>query len=119
VNLARALRIQVAGGRYYLTNRGNKRRPIFREDRDRLHVLELDAELSERWGARIHGGVPMDNHYHLLLQTPEGNLSRLGQWLNVSYSVWFNRRHQRSGHLFQGRFHSLLVEGGDGLAVAR
>ena len=81
--MARPLRIDVAGGRYYVTNRGNERRPIFRDDRDRWHFLELLAELPQRWGARVHGWVLMDNHYHLLLQTPEGNLSRLGQWLNV------------------------------------
>ena len=54
--------------------------------------------------------VLMDNHYHLLLETPEPNLSAVGQWLNVSYSVWFNRRHRRSGHLFQGRFKAVIVE---------
>jgi hypothetical protein len=73
-------------------------------------ALELDCT----------GGFFMDNHFHLLLETPEANLSQTGQWLNVAYSVWFNRRHQRSGHLFQGRFGAVLV-GGDGewLEVAR
>ena len=52
----------------------------------------------------------MDNHFHLLLQTPEANLSRAVQWLNVSYGVWFNRRHSRAGHLFQGRFKALIIE---------
>ena len=52
----------------------------------------------------------MDNHYHLLLETPEANLSRVGQWLNVAYSVWFNRRHRRAGHLFQGRFKAVIIE---------
>lgn len=117
--MARPLRIQVPGGHYYVTNRGNERKPVFRDDRDRLHFLQLLAELPERWGVRVHGWVLMNNHYHLLLETLEPNLSRVGQWLNVAYSVWFNRRHQRSGHLFQGRFHSLLVAGEDWLAVAR
>ena len=118
--MARPLRIQIAGGRYYVTSRGNERRPIFRDDRDRSHFLELLSELPDRLGARIHGWVLMDNHYHLLLETPEPNLSRVGQWLNVAYSVWFNRRHDRSGHLFQGRFHSLLVGEASGwLEVAR
>jgi hypothetical protein len=85
-----------------------------------MHFLELLAGLPERFGVRIHGWVLMDNHYHLLLETPEANLSRTCQWLNGAYSVWFNRRHQRSGHLFQGRFHSLVVgEEGGWLAVAR
>ena len=54
----------------------------------------------------------MPNHYHLLVETPAGNLSRAIQWLNSSYGVWFNRRHQRVGHLLQGRFQSVVVEGG-------
>lgn len=103
-----------------MTARGNERRAIFRDDRDCLHFLELLGELPERFGTRLHGWVLMDNHFHLLLETPEANLSQTGQWLNVSYSVWFNRRHQRSGHLFQGRFGAVLV-GGDSewLEVAR
>jgi putative transposase len=118
--MARPLRIQRAGGRYQVTARGNERRAIFRDDRDRRHFLELLGELPERFGTRLHGWVLMDNHFHLLVETPEANLSQAGQWLNVSYSVWFNRRHQRSGHLFQGRFGSVLVgDDGDWLEVAR
>ncbi len=118
--MARPLRIQRAGGRYQVTARGNERRAIFRDDRDRRHFLELLGELPERFGTRVHGWVLMDNHFHLLLETPEANLSQTGQWLNVSYSVWFNRRHQRSGHLFQGRFGAVLVGGeGEWLEVAR
>jgi REP element-mobilizing transposase RayT len=98
----------VAGGRYHITARGNERRDIFRDDHK--HFLELLAELPERFGTRLHAYVMMDNHYHLVLETSEGNLSRVGQWLDVSYSVWFNRRHQRSGHIFQGRFGAILVE---------
>lgn len=118
--MARPLRIQRAGGRYHVTARGNERRAIFRDDRDRRHFLELLAALPERFGTRLHAWVLMDNHYHLLLETPEPNLSQTGQWLNVAYSVWFNRRHQRSGHLFQGRFGALLVgDDGDWQEVAR
>lgn len=118
--MARPLRIQRVGGRYHVTARGNERRAIFRDDRDRRHFLELMGELPERFGTRVHGWVLMDNHFHLLWETPEPNLSRTGQWLNVSYSVWFNRRHQRSGHLFQGRFGAVLVGGeGEWLEVAR
>ena len=108
--MARALRIEWPGGRYHFTARGNERREIFRDDCDRQHFLDLLAQLPERFGARLHAYVLMPNHYHLLLETPEANLSRLGQWLNVSYSVWFNRRHQRVGHLFQGRFAAILIE---------
>ena len=113
--MARPLRIEIAGGRYHVTARGNERRDIFREDGDRKHFLSLLAELPERFGTRLHAYVLMPNHFHLLVETPEGNLSRTNQWLNVSYSVWFNRRHQRSGHLFQGRFGAVLIQDDDGL----
>jgi len=108
--MARPWRIEVPGGRYHVTARGNERRDIFRDDRDRQRFLELLAALPERFGVRLHAYVLLRNHFHLLLETPEGNLSRTCQWLNVSYSVWFNRRHQRSGHLFQGRFGAVLME---------
>ncbi len=62
-----------------------------------------------RFRVRLHAFVLMDNHYHLMLELAEANLSRSVQWLNMSYSVWFNRRHGRSGHLFQGRFKSVAV----------
>ncbi len=108
--MARALRIERAGGRYHVTARGNERRAIYRQDCNRGHFLELLGELGERFGVRVHGYVLMENHFHLLLETPEANLSAAVQWLNVSYSVWFNRRHGRAGHLFQGRFKAVVVE---------
>jgi putative transposase len=101
-----------------LTARGNERRPIFRDDRDRQRFCELLAELVDR--VRLHAYVLMDNHYHLILELRESNLSRAAQWLNLSYSVWFNRRHERSGHLFQGRFKSVIVSPQEwGLALSR
>jgi len=108
--MARPLRIEIPGGRYHLTARGVERRALFHDDSDRQHILELLAELPERFGTLLHAYVLMPNHFHLLLETPEANLSRTGQWLNVSYSVWFNRRHRRSGHLFQGRFGAVIME---------
>jgi REP element-mobilizing transposase RayT len=93
--------------------RGNERKPIFRDDADRFHCLELLADLGERFGTGIQAYVPMDNHFHLLLETPEGNLSRAMHWLEVSCSVWSNR-HNRAGHLFQGRFKAVVVEGDAG-----
>jgi putative transposase len=108
--MSRPLRIERAGAWYHLTARGNERRPIFRDNRDRVHFCELLGELVRRFRVRLHAFVLMDNHYHLLLELTEPNLSRTGQWLNVSYSVWFNRRHGRSGHLFQGRFKSVVVD---------
>lgn len=117
--MARSLRVEFPGARHHVTARGNERRNIFRDDHDRLHFVELLAELPERFGVQVVAWVLMDNHYHLLLETPEGPLSRPCQWLNVAYSVWFNRRHGRSGHLFQGRFKSVLVDEGSWLEVAR
>jgi REP element-mobilizing transposase RayT len=108
--MARPLRIERAGGWYHVSGRGNERRAIFRDDRDRLHFCELLGEMVSRFRVRLHAYVLMDNHYHLVLELTESNLSRAGQWLNVSYSVWFNRRHGRSGHLFQGRFKSVVVD---------
>jgi REP element-mobilizing transposase RayT len=77
--MARALRIAWPGGRYHVTARGNERREIFRDDRDRQHFLDLLAQLPARFGTRLHAYVLMPNHYHLLLETPEANLSRVGQ----------------------------------------
>src|SRR5215207_2802568 len=108
--MARPLRIERPGWWYHVISRGNERKPIFRDDRDRRHFLELLEELVGLYRIRLHVFVLMDNHYHLILELTEANLSRAVQWLNVSYSVWFNRRRQRSGHLFQGRFKSLVVE---------
>jgi len=108
--MARPLRVVHAGGWYHVTARGNERRDIFRDDGDRRHFLELLEGMVGMFGLRLHVFVLMPNHYHLLLELTEANLSRAVHWLNVSYTVWFNRRHQRSGHLFQGRFKSVLVE---------
>jgi putative transposase len=108
--MARPLRIERSGGWYHVISRGNERKPIFRDDRDRRHFLELLGKLVGLYRIRLHVFVLMDNHYHLVLELTEANLSRAVQWLNVSYSVWFNRRRQRSGHLFQGRFKSVVVE---------
>ena len=110
MGMARPLRIDQAGGWYHLTSRGNERGRIFRDDRDRAHFQELLGELVARFRWRIHSHVLMDNHYHLEAETPETNLSAGMHWLQVSYSVWFNRRHHRVGHLFQGRFKAIVVD---------
>jgi REP element-mobilizing transposase RayT len=108
--MARPLRIELGGGRYHVTSRGNEQRNIFRGDRDRQHFIELLAAWPEQFGTRLHAHVLMNNHYHLMVETPEPNLSRAMQWLNGSYTTWFNVRHRRVGHLFQGRFKAYLVE---------
>ena len=108
--MARPLRIVCPGAWYHVTARGNERRDIFRDDKDRVRFLQTLAEMVDRFGVRLHAYVLMSNHYHLLLEVCNPNLSQAAQWLNVSYSVWFNRRHNRSGHLFQGRFKSVVVQ---------
>lgn len=108
--MARPIRIEVAGGWYHVTARGNERRAIFRDEADRRRWLALGEEWVGRFGVRVHAYVLMDNHYHVLVETPEANLVRAMQWLQVSYTVWFNHRHRRVGHLFQGRYKAILVE---------
>jgi putative transposase len=108
--MSRPLRIDLAGGYYHVLNRGLERRAIFEDNRDRQRWVGLLAELPERFGVVVHAWVLMGNHYHLQIETPEANLSRAVQWLNVSYAVWFNRRHDRVGPLFQGRFKAEITD---------
>lgn len=91
-------------------SRGNERHDIVRDDGDRRKFLEILGRMCTRLGVEVHAYVLMNNHYHLLLRTPDANLSRSMQWFAVSYTRYFNLRHRRSGHLFQGRFKSFLVE---------
>ena len=111
-DMARPLRIDLAGGWYHVTARGIERRAIFRDDCDRAHFLELLEAAVTRFGIVVHAYVLMDNHYHLVVETPAANLSAAMQWVNVSYSVWFNRRRGRVGHVFQGRFAAVVAEPG-------
>ena len=108
--MARPLRVDRPDGWYHVTARGLERRDLFNDQRDRLHFLELLAEMTQLFRVQVHAYVLMSNHYHLVVQIPEANLSRAIQWLNVSYAAWFNRRNGRVGPLFQGRFKGLLVE---------
>ena len=108
--MARPPRILKAGAWYHLTARGIERRAIFLDDKDRRHFCQLLGEWVERFGIVLHAYVLMDNHYHLLAETTRPNLSQAMQWINLSYTAWFNRRRERSGHLFQGRFKSIIIE---------
>ena len=110
--MARALRKNIEGGWYHITARGHNRQAIFLDDGDRTHWRELLAESVERFRMEVHAYVCMDNHYHLLIRTPEANVSRAIQWLNTSYGIWWNRRHGQCGGVFQGRFKGVLVEHG-------
>jgi putative transposase len=90
--------------------RGDRREEIFRDDRDRSKFLGYLAEGAERYRVKVHCYVLMENHFHLVATTPEGNLSKWIHQLKTAYTVYFNRRHQVVGHLFQGRFKSTVIE---------
>lgn len=113
--MARPLRIEFPGAVYHVTARGDGRGTIFRDDRDREKFLEILARtvLLRRWVC--HAYCLMGNHYHLLLETPEANLSRGMRSVNGEYTQAFNRRYRRPGHVFQGRFKAVLVEKEDHL----
>ena len=108
--MARPLRIEYPGALYHLTARGNARQAIFLDDDDRTAFLDLYGAVADRFGWRAHAYCLMGNHYHLLVETPEPNLSRGMRQLNGVYTQRFNRRHDRVGHVFQGRFKAILVE---------
>ena len=108
--MSRAWRIAYPGALYHILSRGNERREIFIGDYDRQLFLDTLGEISDRFEVDICAYVLMGNHYHLLLRTRQSNLSKAMQWLGVTYTNRFNPRHGRSGHLFQGRFKSMLVQ---------
>jgi putative transposase len=110
--MARPLRINVAGGWYHITSRGQNRQKIYDDARDRENFLVRLEEMTRRYNVEIHAYVLMPNHYHLIVRTPKANASEAMQWLNNGYGIWRNRRHRRTGHVFQGRFKGILVEGG-------
>jgi REP element-mobilizing transposase RayT len=108
--MSRPLRVDVEGGWYHVTARGIERRAIYQEKRYYEHFLELLEEMSERYGVEVHAYCLMRNHYHLIIRTPHANASKAIQWLNVSYSAWYNAKLGRVGHVFQGRFGSVLID---------
>jgi len=108
--MARPLRIEYPGAYYHVTSRGNERKAIFREVSDRKKFLEILSSSIEQFNVRLHAYVLMDNHYHLLVETPVGNLSRAIRHLNGVYTQYVNRRYRRVGHLFQGRYKAILID---------
>jgi REP element-mobilizing transposase RayT len=108
--MARPLRIEYDGALYHVTSRGNERKPIFRDDADRKLFLNTLSQVTDRFHWLCHAYCLMINHYHLLVETPDGNLSKGMRQLNGVYTQAFNRRHDRVGHLFQGRFKAILVQ---------
>jgi REP element-mobilizing transposase RayT len=108
--VSRPLRLEFEGAVWHVTSRGNDRRPVFRDDRDREAFLSVLGRTVGLFRWRLHAFVLMRNHYHLLVETPEPTLSRGMRQLNGLFTQAFNRRHRRAGHVFQGRFRSILVE---------
>lgn len=108
--MARPLRLVYPGALYHITARGNERKEIFRSDDDRSAFLSILAQAVERYRLILHAYVLMSNHYHLLLETEEGNLPLAIRHLNGLYTGYFNRSHRRVGHLFQGRYKAILIE---------
>jgi putative transposase len=108
--MARPLRIEYPGAFYHVTSRGNEQKDIFRSRKDREKFLGYLESTKERYGAVIHAFCLMNNHYHLLLETPAGNLSQIMRHINGAYTTYFNVKRKRAGHLFQGRYKAILVE---------
>jgi len=108
--MARPLRIEYPGAVYHLTSRGNARQKVFIDDADRTAFLEILAKAMDRFNWLCHAYCLMGNHYHLLIETVDPMLARGMRHLNGVYTQAFNRRHKRSGHLFQGRYKAILVE---------
>ncbi len=108
--MGRPLRIEYPGAFYHITSRGNERRPIFQAKENYERFIGYLESSTERYGAQIHCFCLMPNHYHLLLETPRGNLQAIVHHLNTAYTNYFNRKTRRVGHLFQGRYRAILVE---------
>ena len=108
--MARPLRIEFEGALYHILSRGNDRQDIFLNDDDYKTFLSVLEEMSSRFEVDIFAYVLMSNHYHLLIRTNESNLSKSMQWLGTTYTRRFNLQHFRSGHLFQGRYKSIIVQ---------
>lgn len=108
--MARPLRIQYPGAYYHVTCRGNERKKIFYDEKDQKAFLEKLSISLNIYNVSLLAYVCMTNHFHLLLTTPDGNLSEFMRHFNISYTSVFNRRHKRVGHLYQGRYKSFLID---------
>ncbi len=108
--MARPLRLEFEGGLYHVTSRGDGRDAIFLVDGDRESFLEVPGKVVVCYRWLVHAYCLMGNHYHLMLETPEANLSRGMRQLNSVYTQRFNARHRRVGHVFQGRFKAIVVD---------
>ncbi len=109
--MARPIRIELAGGLYHVTSRGDRREDIYRDEEDRSTWLSILGDGCGRFNWRCHAYCQMGNHYHLVVETPDANLSKGMRQLNGVYTQAFNRRHGLVGHLFQGRFKGIREKG--------
>ncbi len=108
--MGRPLRIEYPGALYHITSRGNEKRKIFFDDEDKQKFLEILKDYHDRFNILIHSYSLMDNHYHLILETPKGNLLKIMHGINSNYTGYFNRKYERAGHLFQGRYKGILID---------
>ena len=108
--MARPLRIEYEGAFYHITARGNERKKVFFSNADYERFKAYLEKAQDKYGYVLHCYILMHNHYHLLIETPNSNMSKLMHYLNGSYTGYINRRRKRSGHLFQGRYKSILVD---------
>ncbi len=108
--MARPLRLEFSGALYHVTSRGNRQEAIYESNSDREHFLSILGEVCETYQWVCYAYCLMNNHYHLLLETPEANLSIGMRQLNGRYTQLFNRNHQRVGHVYQGRYKAILVD---------
>ena len=108
--MARPLRVEFDGAVYHVTSRGNARKDIFDDDGDRQAFFEILGKVVNRFNWLCHAYCLMDNHYHLVIETPEANLSKGMRQLNGIYTQFYNRRHQSVGHVFQGRYKAILIQ---------
>ena len=109
--MARPLRIEYSGAFYHITSRGNEQKDIFKSKKDREKFISYLESASVRYGAVIHAYCLMSNHYHLIIETPNGNLSQIMKHINSSYTTYYNIKRKRSGHLLQGRYKAILIDG--------
>jgi len=116
--MPRPLRSFEPGGFYHITARGNNRRDIVLDDDDRTAFVMRLARTATRFRTHVHAWCLMTNHYHLVIETPSGEVSRAIQYLNGNYASYFNERHERTGHLFSGRFRATALEDERHLAAA-
>jgi len=109
--MARKLRVEYAGAIYHVMNRGDRREPIFKDNADRKLFVETLAKACQKTAWQVHAFCLMSNHFHLVVETPQPNLVAGMKWFLGTYTGRFNRRHKLFGHLFSGRYKSLVVDG--------